>query len=157
MNSTQYRVLDTSVYFMYNSACVKKSPLQSFLSRGGNIVAKDLDITLLLDFYGDMLTDKQKSFVEYYYDDDLSLAEIAENDGLTRQGVRDAIKRAEAQLFEMEETLGFVKRFSDMNDGLGRISGCVDKINDYNMHYGLSREINDNVAEIRAILAQLNS
>ena len=90
-------------------------------------------------------------------DDDLSLAEIAENEGITRQGVRDAIKRAEAQLFEMEEKLGFVKRFSDMNDGLGRISGCVDKIKDYNMHYGLSREINDNVAEIRAILAQLNS
>ena len=59
-------------------------------------MAKDLGITILLDFYGDMLTEKQRDFLGYYYNDDLSLSEIAENEGITRQGVRDSIKRAEA-------------------------------------------------------------
>ena len=74
-------------------------------------MAKNLEVVLLLDFYGDMLTNKQKDFLGYYYNDDLSLSEIAENEGITRQGVRDSIKRAEAQLFEMEERLGLAKRF----------------------------------------------
>ena len=64
-------------------------------------MAKNLEIALLFDFYGDMLTDKQRDVVELYYDNDLSLSEIAENEGITRQGVRDSIKRAEAQLLDM--------------------------------------------------------
>ena len=49
-------------------------------------MAKNLEIALLFDFYGDMLTDKQRDVVELYYDNDLSLSEIAENEGITRQG-----------------------------------------------------------------------
>ncbi len=75
-------------------------------------MAKDMRISLLLDFYGNMLTEKQREVIEYYYNDDLSLSEIAENEGITRQGVRDAIKRAESQLTEMEERLGFAKRIT---------------------------------------------
>ena len=55
-------------------------------------MAKNLEIALLFDFYGEMLTDKQRDVVELYYNDDLSLSEIAENEGITRQGVRDSIK-----------------------------------------------------------------
>jgi len=54
-------------------------------------VAKNLEISFLLDFYGSMLTEKQRIMIEYYYNDDLSLAEIADNEGITRQGVRDSI------------------------------------------------------------------
>ena len=57
-------------------------------------MAKNLEISFLLDFYGSMLTEKQRIMIEYYYNDDLSLAEIADNEGITRQGVRDSIKRA---------------------------------------------------------------
>ena len=64
-------------------------------------MANNVEITILYDFYGDVLTEKQRDFLNYYYNDDLSLSEIAENEGITRQGVRDAIKRAEAQLYEM--------------------------------------------------------
>ncbi|MBR0412224.1 MAG: DNA-binding protein, partial [Eubacterium sp.] len=64
-------------------------------------MAKNLEVSYLLDFYGEVLTQKQHDFLVYYYDEDLSLSEIAENEGITRQGVRDAIKRAEAQLFDM--------------------------------------------------------
>ena len=51
---------------------------------------------MLYDFYGELLTDRQKEFFDYYYNDDLSLSEIAENAGISRQGVRDVIVRAEA-------------------------------------------------------------
>ena len=66
-------------------------------------MAKNMEVALLLDFYGDMLTEKQREVMELYYNQDLSLAEIAENDGITRQGVRDSIKRAETQLLDMED------------------------------------------------------
>ena len=68
-------------------------------------MGKNLEIALLLDFYGEMLTEKQRDMVHYYYNDDLSLAEIAENEGITRQGVRDSIKRAEAQMLEIVKQL----------------------------------------------------
>ena len=91
-------------------------------------MAKNLEITILLDFYGDMLTPKQREFLDYYYNEDLSLSEIAANVGITRQGVRDAIKRAECQLIEMEERLGLVKRFKDVQSGLEEIIDCAKKI-----------------------------
>ena len=76
------------------------------------VVAKDLRIAYLLDFYGDMLTGTQREVLDAYYNEDLSLAEIAQDRDITRQGVRDAIKRAEQQLLEMEDRLGLARRFS---------------------------------------------
>ena len=74
-------------------------------------MAKNLEISLLLDFYGDVLTEKQRDVMEQYYNDDLSLAEIADNFGITRQGVRDSIKRGEGIILELEEKVGFAKRY----------------------------------------------
>ena len=62
-------------------------------------------MALLYDFYGDVLTPRQKEFYDLYYNEDLSLAEIAENNGITRQGVRDVIVRAEAILTDYLHTL----------------------------------------------------
>lgn len=118
-------------------------------------MAKNLDMIMLLDFYGDMLTQKQRDFISFYYNDDLSLAEIAENVGITRQGVRDAIKRAESQLTEMEERVGFVARFERVKNGLDRISSKAAKINEENLKCGLSREINDLTVEIQSLCADL--
>ena len=64
-------------------------------------MAKNLEISYLLDFYGDVLTDKQRDVMEQYYNDDFSLSEIAENFGISRQGVRDAIKRGETTMLEL--------------------------------------------------------
>ena len=119
-------------------------------------LAKNLDITILLDFYGDMLTPKQREFLDYYYNEDLSLSEIAANVGITRQGVRDAIKRAEAQLMEMEDRLGLVKRFKDMQTGLEEIIECATKISTENRNTGLSREINDLSVRIKSIALSLS-
>lgn len=114
-------------------------------------------INLLLDFYGSMLTERQQAFMEYYFEDDLSLAEIAENEGITRQGVRDAIKRAEGQLFQMEERLGLAKRFAEMQKGLKEIDDAAQVIYDSNMKTGLSRDINDAVVKIRFLTETLIS
>ena len=70
-------------------------------------------MALLFDFYGEMLTSRQKEFYDLYYNEDLSLSEIAENYDMSRQGVRDAIVRAEAALEELEEKTGIVKGFQE--------------------------------------------
>ena len=77
-------------------------------------MAKDMAVALLLDFYGALLTEKQFDMVDLYYNDDCSLAEIAENIGLTRQGVRAAIKKGEGILIEAEEKLGLAGRFAGL-------------------------------------------
>lgn len=69
------------------------------------------EITLLLDFYGNALTERQRRTAELYFQEDLSLGEIAEMTGITRQGVRDGLKKAEKALFEYEERLGIAGRF----------------------------------------------
>lgn len=118
-------------------------------------MAKNLQITFLLDFYGEMLTEKQREVVEAYYNDDLSLAEIADEKQITRQGVRDAIKRAEQQLLDMEERLGLAKRFRSVQKALTTICDCALRIQEVN-HQGVYRpEIDHNVAEIIATSREL--
>ena len=68
-------------------------------------------MAMLYDFYGDLLTPRQKEFYDLYYNDDLSLAEIAENYDITRQGVRDIIVRAEKTLEDIEEKTGLIQRY----------------------------------------------
>ncbi len=118
-------------------------------------MTKNLDMIMLLDFYGETLTSKQRAFVDFYYNDDLSLSEIAENSGISRQGVRDSIKRAESQLTEMENKLGFVARFEAVRSGLLKISEKAGLINDENLKCGLSKLINDLTVEIRSICDDL--
>lgn len=66
---------------------------------------KNLEISVLCDIYSALLPEKQRMALEYYYNDDLSLSEIAEHAGISRQGVRDQIKHAEAQILELENAL----------------------------------------------------
>ncbi|MCX7568463.1 putative DNA-binding protein [Tumebacillus sp. DT12] len=75
------------------------------------MLEKTTQMNLLYDFYGVMLTDKQRQFVELYYLDDLSLAEIAEQFEISRQAVHDNIRRAGAQLLDFESKLRLVERF----------------------------------------------
>lgn len=111
-------------------------------------MAKDLKISYLLDFYGDMLTQKQREVIDAYYNEDLSLAEIAEDWGITRQGVRDAIKRAEQQLSEMEERLGLARRFQGIQGALAAICDCALNIQEQNAQNGQVAEIDENAAII---------
>ena len=101
---------------------------------------------MLLDIYGNILTEKERSMLDYYYNDDLSLREISdnenaerrerrdlgeqtarENDTITRQGVRDTIKRAENKLIAMEEKLGLVRKYREMSQIVAEIRKNAEK------------------------------
>ena len=84
-------------------------------------MAKELKFVMLLDCYGDLLTEHQRSVMEQYYCEDLSLAEIGQPLGITRQAVRSLIKRTEDILLNYEENLGFAER-------LGKLRSCFDRI-----------------------------
>lgn len=111
-------------------------------------MSKDLNIALLLDFYGEMLTEKQRDMVELYYDEDLSLGEIAETVKITRQGVRDSIKRGEQQLFELEKKLGLVEKFMKYSELLDSIDEYAKNINKESTTYNYSRTISVNAQKI---------
>ena len=76
---------------------------------------------LLLDFYGELLTEKQRECYDLHYNEDLSLAEIAEQCGISRQGVGDNIRRAETTLREFEEKTGLVRRVTEQEREIERL------------------------------------
>ena len=80
-----------------------------------------LDRALLLDFYGELLTEKQKEYCDLHWNEDYSLAEIAELGGLSRQGVWDILRRAEAALRDVEAKTGLVRRHLDRRAEIARI------------------------------------
>ena len=82
---------------------------------------KDLHIAYLLDFYGDVLPEKTRRVMEYYYEEDLSLAEIAEGESISRQGVRHLIKRGEEELERLENALGLAAHYVTMQSAAARL------------------------------------
>ena len=82
--------------------------------------------SLLYDFYGELLTQRQKEVMELYNEENLSLAEIAEEFGISRQGVHDALHKAQKALEEYERKLGLVERFSATREAIGNISAEID-------------------------------
>ncbi|MBR2472699.1 MAG: YlxM family DNA-binding protein [Clostridia bacterium] len=85
-------------------------------------------MSMLFDFYGELLTDKQKELFDLYYNEDMSLTEISEIVGITRQGVRDAVMRAEMSLRDIEDRVGLVKRYSRLSDKVAQIGDCAHYI-----------------------------
>ena len=119
---------------------------------------KNLEFSVLLDYYGAVLTDKQRAILTEYYDEDLSLAEIAENYGITRQGVRDAIKHGEATLTDMETRLGYARREGAQRADLERLEQLVMEVRCCNT--GLFTpvpQITRDTDEMLAILRRLNN
>lgn len=115
-------------------------------------MAKDYKVALLLDFYGEMLTEKQRDMVDLYYNEDMSLGEIAQNAGISRQGVRDSIKRAEGILYDMEEKLCFIKRHKDLLEKVQMISSELDLVDQDNENYYYSPVIRRHVGNIRQLI-----
>ena len=115
-------------------------------------MSKNLAIADLLDLYGDMLTEKQKDVMELYYDQDLSLAEIAEHEEITRQGVRDSIKRGEAYLLELEEKLHFDEKFKRLVEVTDEITARCNEIERINRGFTFSQSIDENAKTVRQLL-----
>ena len=89
-------------------------------------------MTMLFDFYGELLTERQKEFFDLYYNEDLSLSEIAENNGISRQGVRDVIVRAEAVMQEVEDKTGLIRRFLQMQNHIAAIENAASQLKTMN-------------------------
>lgn len=90
-----------------------------------------LEMTLLFDYYGDLLTERQRSCVDMRYNQDLSLSEIAEELGVSRQGVYDNLSRAEALLRNMEEKTGCVQRAIETRKAVREILDAANKLITY--------------------------
>lgn len=124
--------------------------------KGSCGMSKNLEISVLLDFYGEMLTEKQREVVELYYNEDLSLGEIAQFSHITRQGVRDSIKRAEAVLLQFEERLGLAKKFQQYQEELERVIHCAREISfEAERFPHVGRVIQNNAQEIIQIANRL--
>ncbi len=125
--------------------------------RSVTIVAKNLDIVYMIDTYAAVLTEKQREVLELYYYDDLSLAEIAQNSGISRQGVRDSIKRGEAAMLELEDKLGLAKRMRSLGEKLEAIRVNTQEIVIANDMYTYSNEIKHATQNIYAALEQIEN
>jgi len=89
---------------------------------------RKVEISVLCEIYGKLLTEKQLNILDNYYNLDLSLSEIAENEGITRQAVRDIIKKGENKLFEFEEKLGIMKKNMKQEEKIANILSELTKI-----------------------------
>lgn len=89
---------------------------------------KNVEVSLLFSFYRNLLTDRQADTVDLYYNEDLSLAEIGDELGISRQGVRDNLKRAEATLYDVEKKLGLAQRFLLIKAQLEEIDNVVREL-----------------------------
>ena len=116
---------------------------------------KPLEMSLLFDFYGETLTEKQRELFDLYYNEDLSLSEIAEHAGITRQGVRDSIKRAEHALGEMEDKLGLVARYGGTGRCAAALAEQVTLLQTLNADKLHSREADGILSRMAVLLDQL--
>ena len=94
-----------------------------------------LNNTLLFDFFGDMLTEKQKEYFDLYHNEDLSLSEIAESAGITRQGVYDIIIRAEKVLREIEQKTGVIQKWCEARSEIEAAISGGEKIHPAALKY----------------------
>jgi len=95
---------------------------------------KIYEISLLLDFYGQLLSKKQYEILDLHFNNDYSLGEIAEHFNISRQGIFDNIKRGKAYLLNLEEKLGLVNKFTEQKAKAEKILEYIKKINKENMN-----------------------
>ena len=108
-------------------------------------MAKDLNVTILLDVYGQLLTEKQRNAIDMYYNEDLS--ESADVIDISRQGVRESIKQGEKHLTNYEEKLGIVERFHNISSKLEKLNALLENtdFDGKDEFYGLIDEISKEI------------
>lgn len=102
---------------------------------------KNLNLGYLLDFYGELLSERKRSVMDMYYNEDFSLAEIAVEIGISRQGARDIIKKSEEELLFYEEKLGLAKK-------LKRVEASASQLQQMAKEHSLPKTIEDKIAEL---------
>ncbi len=117
---------------------------------------KNVQIGLLFSIYRNMLTQRQAESIDLYYNEDLSLGEIGQHMGITRQGVRDNIKRGEHILFDVEERLGLAQRFLGIKEKLEYIDQVIREIEQSPNIRCLSDDIKRKINEILTMVGEMN-
>lgn len=113
----------------------------SFALEGDKMFEKNLNLGYLLDFYGELLSERKRSVMDMYYNEDFSLAEIAAEIGISRQGARDIIKKSEEELLFYEEKLGLAKK-------LKRVEASASQLQQMAKEHSLPKTIEDKIAEL---------
>lgn len=106
-------------------------------------------MSLLFDYYGELLTEKQRTCFDLYYNQDLSLSEIAEEAGITRQGVHDTLLRAEALLQNMEKTTGCIAKAERLASGLATIEAVSKELLSEPQSHDAAQTILEAVAQMK--------
>ena len=109
---------------------------------------KHVEISMLCQIYGKILTEKQYEFINDYYNNDLSLSEIAENSNITRQAVRDVIKKGENKLFELEEKLSVMDRMLKQDKKIQQILEELCKIQNSSSDKKIEKILNNVTKEL---------
>ena len=117
---------------------------------------KNVEISLLFSFYGKMLTDRQADTIELYYNEDLSLSEVGDELGISRQGVRDNLKRAEAILYDTENRLGLAKRFLEIKSRISKIDSIIAEVKASPEAKKLPDEIKKQISNILELVQEIN-
>ena len=128
-------------------------PAVLWLRGSSEMFSKDLTMPFLLDFYGDLLSPRQRDVLSLYYEDDLSLSEIGEELNISRQGVRHIIKKGEDQLKDFESRLGLEKRFSETKTIVDEVIGRLKKIRENAADTSVVEEI-DRIMELTKSLSE---
>lgn len=118
----------------------------------GNSIDKIEEISLLLDFYGDLISEKQREYLRLYHEDNCSLSEIGEICGISRQGVYDGVRKAQGALREYEEKLGLVAEYKDRAALIASVCESIDGL----MKRAGSSEIREELADIKAAVKRLD-
>ena len=102
---------------------------------------KNLNLGYLLDFYGELLPERKRSVMDMYYNEDFSLAEIAGERGISRQGVRDIIKKSEDELLFYEEKLGLAKKLKQVEETASQLQKMAGE-------YSLPEQLKEKISEL---------
>ncbi len=114
---------------------------------------KIIEMSLLFDFYGQLLTPKQQEILRMYYEDNYTLAEIAEDLGISRQAVYDSIKKAEKTLHDYDEKLDLTHKFLETDEAIRKIN---DLIRDALSESGADITLQKRLLEIKIIMDKMN-
>ncbi|QAT43162.1 YlxM family DNA-binding protein [Aminipila luticellarii] len=114
---------------------------------------KIAEVSLLYDFYGELLTHRQRDAMQLYHEENLSLSEIAQEFSISRQGVHDALKNAEKALYEYEQKLGLVSKFAKTRDAVLQIDSKLDRLIKENHE---DKDLINKLEDIKGIIDELD-
>ncbi len=114
---------------------------------------KIMEMSMLFDFYGQLLTSKQQEILQLYYEDNNTLAEIAENLGISRQAVHDTVRKAEKSLHDYEDALGLIGKFQETETAINKINESIEAAM---KEHREDRALMSELEKIKAIIEKIN-